>query len=179
MAGARISASPGAKCRVESETAKASEWCRLRHGGFISIRFFFEGKMCRFGVVLAKLGKQKMLFFTFLPVFVYTVSSSRKTGHYTVQQSQNTHGDRHGAPTTTTNSSDSTKPSGSEPLSVPKTSGGSYPRSRHSPSPKTGSSPRHSPNFRSRLLPSCQRYNSQVGGGNHDRATPDNTHSCL
>lgn len=120
-----------------------------------------------------------MLFFTFLPVFVNTVSSSRKTGHYTVQQSQNTHGDRHGAPTTTASSSNSTKPTGSEPLSVPKTSGGSYPRSRHSPSPKTGSSPRHSPNFRSRLLPSCQRYNSQVGGGNRDWVTPDNMHSCL
>lgn len=50
----RIAASPGAKCRVESETAKASEWCRLRHRGFILIRFFFEGKIHRFGVVLAK-----------------------------------------------------------------------------------------------------------------------------
>ncbi|TNM95071.1 rho GTPase-activating protein 18 isoform X1 [Takifugu flavidus] len=63
---------------------------------------------------------------------------SRRTGHYTIQQHQNTHGDQHGPSTT----ADGTKPT--QPLPIPRTQ-------------PPCSSPRHSP----RTLPSCQRCNSQ------------------
>ncbi|XP_056872992.1 rho GTPase-activating protein 18 isoform X2 [Takifugu flavidus] len=62
----------------------------------------------------------------------------RRTGHYTIQQHQNTHGDQHGPSTT----ADGTKPT--QPLPIPRTQ-------------PPCSSPRHSP----RTLPSCQRCNSQ------------------
>lgn len=75
---ARISASPGAKCRVESETAKASEWCRLRHRSFISIRFFFEGEMHRFGVAFAKLEPKDVVFPRFyLPLSTLCLLAAR------------------------------------------------------------------------------------------------------
>ncbi|XP_029705005.1 rho GTPase-activating protein 18 isoform X2 [Takifugu rubripes] len=63
---------------------------------------------------------------------------SRRTGHYTIQQHQNTHGDQHGPSTT----ADGTKPT--QPLPIPRTQ-------------PPCSSPRQSP----RTLPSCQRCNSQ------------------
>ncbi|XP_029705006.1 rho GTPase-activating protein 18 isoform X3 [Takifugu rubripes] len=62
----------------------------------------------------------------------------RRTGHYTIQQHQNTHGDQHGPSTT----ADGTKPT--QPLPIPRTQ-------------PPCSSPRQSP----RTLPSCQRCNSQ------------------
>ncbi|XP_068565016.1 rho GTPase-activating protein 18 isoform X3 [Cebidichthys violaceus] len=78
---------------------------------------------------------------------------SRRTGHYTVQQNQSTHhGDRSGPSTT----SSGTKATSTDPPSVL-----TYPRSQASCSPKPGSSPRHSPNSRSRPRPPCQRCNSQ------------------
>lgn len=80
----------------------------------------------------------------------FSLPCSRKTGHYTFQQIQNSHGERHG--------SSSSSGSGSTPLLVPKPSSASYPGCRSRPS----SSPRHSPNFRSRLQPACRRCNSQV-----------------
>uniref|UniRef100_UPI0037E8C93D rho GTPase-activating protein 18 n=1 Tax=Semicossyphus pulcher TaxID=241346 RepID=UPI0037E8C93D len=83
---------------------------------------------------------------------------SRRTGHYAVQQSQNTHhGDRY-APSTVASS---TKTGSTEPSSLPNPSAASCPRSQHSSSPKPGSSPRHSPISRSRARPPCQRCNSQ------------------
>ncbi|XP_069014570.1 rho GTPase-activating protein 18 isoform X1 [Embiotoca jacksoni] len=83
---------------------------------------------------------------------------SRRTGHYTLQQNQNTqHGDRHGPSTTTC----TTKNSSTDPPSLPNPSSASFPRSQPSSSPKTGSSPRHSPNSRSRPQPACKRCNSQ------------------
>ncbi|CAK6962571.1 rho GTPase-activating protein 18 [Scomber scombrus] len=84
---------------------------------------------------------------------------SRKTGHYTVQPNQNTHhGDKHG-PTSTTSS---TKPTSTDPSSLPNPSIALGPRSQPSSSPKPhNSSPRHSPNCRKGSQPSCQRCNSQ------------------
>ncbi|XP_070705181.1 rho GTPase-activating protein 18 isoform X1 [Pempheris klunzingeri] len=79
---------------------------------------------------------------------------SRRTGHYTVLQSQNTqHGDGHGPSTTTS----STKTTSADPSSLPNPSIAACPRSQPSSSPKLGSSP----NSRSRPRPPCQRCNSQ------------------
>lgn len=75
------------------------------------------------------------------------LSCSRRTGHYTVQQHQSTHNDRHG-PSTTTDGANPTVP-----LPVPRT---------QAPCGSPRHSPRHSP--RSRPFPPCQRCNSQVGG---------------
>lgn len=87
----------------------------------------------------------------------FSLPSSGKTGHYTLQQAQNSHGDRHGS--YSSSSSDGAKSSSSySPLPVPKPSAASYPGCRSRPS----SSPKHSPNFRSRLQPTCRRCNSQV-----------------
>ncbi|XP_042246916.1 rho GTPase-activating protein 18 [Thunnus thynnus] len=83
---------------------------------------------------------------------------SRRTGHYTVQQNQNTHhGDRSGPASTTS----STKPTSTDPSSLPNPSAAPGSRSQHSSSPKPGSSPRHSPNSRLRPRPTCERFNSQ------------------
>lgn len=118
----------------------------------------------RFWHVLAKVWSLDIVFFLFClslsttPV-CFCLSCSRKTGHYTVQQNQNAHGDRYGTSTTT----NSTKTTGTDPLSLPNTSISSCHRSQPSCSPKPGSSPRHSPNSRSRPRPTCQRCNSQVG----------------
>ncbi|XP_078130705.1 rho GTPase-activating protein 18 isoform X1 [Sander vitreus] len=77
---------------------------------------------------------------------------SRRTGHYTVQQNQNLHhGDKSG-PSTTTNS---TRTTSTDPASLLNPSVVACPRSQPS------SSPRHSPNSRSRPRPPCQRCNSQ------------------
>lgn len=73
---------------------------------------------------------------------------SRKSGHYTVQQIQNSGGERH---VSTSSSSSSNSPLVGKPIAA------SYPGCRSRPS----SSPRRSPNFRSRLQSSCRRYNSQ------------------
>uniref|UniRef100_A0A3Q1FM42 Rho GTPase activating protein 18 n=1 Tax=Acanthochromis polyacanthus TaxID=80966 RepID=A0A3Q1FM42_9TELE len=68
---------------------------------------------------------------------------SRRTGHYSLQQNQNTqHGDRYGP-------------------SDPNSSSAPHPRSQPSSSPKLGSSPRQSPNSRPRPPHTYQRYNSQ------------------
>ncbi|XP_029352664.1 rho GTPase-activating protein 18 isoform X2 [Echeneis naucrates] len=83
---------------------------------------------------------------------------SRRTGHYNVQQNQNTqHGDRYWP----ASSPSITKTSSTDPSSLPYQSSASYPRSQLRSSPKTNSSPRHSPSSRSRLQLSYQRYNSQ------------------
>lgn len=83
---------------------------------------------------------------------------SRRTGHYTVQQNQNTHhGDKSGPASTTS----STKPTSTDPSSLPNPSAAPGSRSQHSSSPKPGSSPRHSPNSRLRPRPTCERFNSQ------------------
>lgn len=83
---------------------------------------------------------------------------SRRTGHYAVQQNQNTHHvDKHGPSTATS----TTKTSSTDPSSLPNPSGAACPRSQPSSSPKPGSSPRHSPNNRPRPRPTCQRCNSQ------------------
>ncbi|XP_031177822.1 rho GTPase-activating protein 18 isoform X2 [Sander lucioperca] len=77
---------------------------------------------------------------------------SRRTGHYTVQQNQNMHhGDKSG-PSTTSNS---TRTTSTDPASLLNPSVVACPRSQPS------SSPRHSPNSRSRPRPPCQRCNSQ------------------
>ncbi|XP_039636980.1 rho GTPase-activating protein 18 isoform X2 [Perca fluviatilis] len=77
---------------------------------------------------------------------------SRRTGQYTVQQNQNPHhGDKSG-PSTTTNS---TRTTSTDPASLLNPSVVACPRSQPS------SSPRHSPNSRSRPRPQCQRCNSQ------------------
>ncbi|XP_023285907.1 rho GTPase-activating protein 18 isoform X2 [Seriola lalandi dorsalis] len=83
---------------------------------------------------------------------------SRRTGHYNVQQNQNTqHEDRYGpaAPASIT------KTSSTDPASLPNPSSAACPRSQLSSSPKPDSSPGHSPNSRSRPRPACQRCNSQ------------------
>ncbi|XP_041814332.1 rho GTPase-activating protein 18 isoform X3 [Chelmon rostratus] len=81
-----------------------------------------------------------------------STATSRRTGHYTVQQNQNTqHGDRYGPPTAT----GGTKATGTDPLSQPNPSLAACPTSQLS------SSPGHSPNCRSRPPPTCQRCNSQ------------------
>ncbi|XP_056260936.1 rho GTPase-activating protein 18 isoform X2 [Seriola aureovittata] len=83
---------------------------------------------------------------------------SRRTGHYNVQQNQNTqHEDRYGpaAPASIT------KTSSTDPSSLPNPSSAACPRSQLSSSPKPDSSPGHSPNSRSRPRPACQRCNSQ------------------
>lgn len=78
------------------------------------------------------------------------LSCSRRTGHYTVQQSQNTHhGDRYG-PTISTST---------DPPSLPNPSVTLVPKSQPS------SSPRHSPNCKKGSRPSSQRCNSQVSRG--------------
>lgn len=79
----------------------------------------------------------------------FSLPFSHKTGHYTVQQVQNSHGERHGS---------SGSSGSSSPLPAPKPSAASYPGCRSRP----GSSPRQSPNFRSRQQPACRRCNSQV-----------------
>ncbi|XP_008311043.1 rho GTPase-activating protein 18 isoform X2 [Cynoglossus semilaevis] len=78
-----------------------------------------------------------------------------RTGHYTVQQNQNT---QHcgNASSTSVNKTGSLT---SLPLS--SSGSGSWSRSKASSSPRSHSSPRHSPNSRIRLRPSCQRSNSQ------------------
>ncbi|XP_078130707.1 rho GTPase-activating protein 18 isoform X3 [Sander vitreus] len=82
----------------------------------------------------------------------YYLHLSRRTGHYTVQQNQNLHhGDKSG-PSTTTNS---TRTTSTDPASLLNPSVVACPRSQPS------SSPRHSPNSRSRPRPPCQRCNSQ------------------
>lgn len=101
---------------------------------------FFWVKMHKLGDVFHKLESKRF----------FSLPCSRKTGHYTVQQIPNSHGERHGS---------SSSSSDSGPLPVPKPSAASYPGCRSRP----GSSPRHSPNFRSRPQPQCQRCNSQVG----------------
>ncbi|KAG7240314.1 hypothetical protein INR49_027125 [Caranx melampygus] len=81
--------------------------------------------------------------------------SSRRTGHYNVQQNQNTqHGERRGsaAPPSITRT---------DPSSPPNTISAVGPKSQLSSSPKPDSSPRHSPNSGSRHQPPCQRCNSQ------------------
>ncbi|CAJ1077342.1 rho GTPase-activating protein 18 isoform X2 [Xyrichtys novacula] len=83
---------------------------------------------------------------------------SRRTGHYAVQQNQNTqHGDKFGS----SSSAKSIKTTITDPSSQPISSAAACPRSQASSSPKPGSSPRHSPNSKSRARPPCQRYNSQ------------------
>lgn len=91
--------------------------------------------------------------------------SSRKTGQYTLQHSQNgQQGDRYG--TSASSTTGSTETSSTEPMSLPSQNSAI----QHSSSPKLGSSPktgsshspRHSHNSRSRPSPACQRYNSQV-----------------
>ncbi|XP_067337679.1 rho GTPase-activating protein 18 isoform X2 [Channa argus] len=83
---------------------------------------------------------------------------SSRTGHYTVQQTQNTqHEDRCGPATT----SNHTRSRSAEALSVQNPSSAASHRSQFSSSPKPNSSLRHSPNFRSRSRPACQRCNSQ------------------
>ncbi|XP_035851251.1 rho GTPase-activating protein 18 isoform X4 [Sander lucioperca] len=82
----------------------------------------------------------------------YYLHLSRRTGHYTVQQNQNMHhGDKSG-PSTTSNS---TRTTSTDPASLLNPSVVACPRSQPS------SSPRHSPNSRSRPRPPCQRCNSQ------------------
>ncbi|XP_038582582.1 rho GTPase-activating protein 18 isoform X2 [Micropterus salmoides] len=81
---------------------------------------------------------------------------SRRTGHYTIQQNQNTHHvDRYGPSTTTS----STKTTSTDPSSLPNPSVAAC--SQPYSSPKPGSSPRHSPISRFRPGPTCQRCNSQ------------------
>lgn len=76
---------------------------------------------------------------------------SRRTGHYTLQQNQNAqHGDRYVPSTTACHTR-----SRSADLSA------ACARSQPSSSPKHGSSPRLSPNSRSRPRPTYQRCNSQ------------------
>lgn len=83
---------------------------------------------------------------------------SRRTGHYTVQQNQNTHpGDRSGPSSPISG----TKPTGTDSPSLLIPSAGAWPRSPASSSPKLGSSPRLSLRSRSRLRPQCHRSNSQ------------------
>lgn len=77
---------------------------------------------------------------------------SRRTGHYTVQQNHNLQENNKYGPGLTTNC---TEPDQSS-LQNPQCS-----RSQLSSSPKTGSSPRHSPNTRLRPRPACMRSNSQ------------------
>ncbi|XP_070843983.1 rho GTPase-activating protein 18 isoform X1 [Chaetodon trifascialis] len=82
----------------------------------------------------------------------------RRTGHYTVQHNQSTHhGDRYGPSATAS----STKPTSTDPSSLPNPSIAGCPTTQPSSSPKPGSSPRHSPNSRARRRPTCQRCNSQ------------------
>ncbi|XP_042338797.1 rho GTPase-activating protein 18-like, partial [Plectropomus leopardus] len=86
------------------------------------------------------------------------LSRSRRTGHYTVQQNQNAHhGDRSGSSTTIS----STKTSSTDPPPLLNPSVGVCPKPQPPSSPKSGSSPKHSPNSRSRARPPCQRCNSQ------------------
>lgn len=83
---------------------------------------------------------------------------SRRTGHYTVQQNQSAHhGDRPGPSATTSG----TKTTSTDPPSLLNPSVSACPRSQVPSSPKTGCSPKHSPNSRSRQRPPCQRCNSQ------------------
>ncbi|XP_022593658.1 rho GTPase-activating protein 18 isoform X2 [Seriola dumerili] len=83
---------------------------------------------------------------------------SRRTGHYNVQQNQNTqHEDRYGPAATAS----ITKTSSTDLSSLPNPSSAACPRSQLSSSPKPDSSPGHSPNSRSRPRPACQRCNSQ------------------
>nr|XP_046229252.1 rho GTPase-activating protein 18 isoform X2 [Scatophagus argus] len=87
-----------------------------------------------------------------------SAAPSRRTGHYSVQQNQNTHhGDKYGPPTPIS----STKTTGTDPLSLPNSSVAACHSPQPSSSPKPDSSPRHSPNSRSRPRPTCQRCNSQ------------------
>ncbi|XP_062267169.1 rho GTPase-activating protein 18 [Platichthys flesus] len=90
---------------------------------------------------------------------------SRRTGHYTVQQNQNTldgDGVEPGAAANVSRTS-GTDPSPSLPnpnfVACSRSQPSSSPIS-HS-SPKSRSSPRHSPNVRARTRPTCQRCNSQ------------------
>ncbi|XP_040920570.1 rho GTPase-activating protein 18 [Toxotes jaculatrix] len=84
--------------------------------------------------------------------------SSRRTGHYTIQQNQNAqHEDRYGPAATTSIS----KASSIDPSSLSNPNSAASLRSQLSSSPKPDSSPRHSPNSRSRPQPACQRCNSQ------------------
>lgn len=104
-------------------------------------RLYFDRCLLLVGVFLVKMHKLELRRFFSLPF-------SRTTGHYTVQQIQNSYGERLG----------SSSSSSSTPLPVPKPSSASYPGCRSRP----GSSPRHSPNFRSRLQPAWRHCNSQV-----------------
>ncbi|XP_029983854.1 rho GTPase-activating protein 18 isoform X1 [Sphaeramia orbicularis] len=84
--------------------------------------------------------------------------SSRRTGHYTVQQNHNTqHGDRHGP----VNPTITTKPAGADQASLPNPNVAPNSKSQLSSSPKPGSSPRQSPNSKARPRPSYQRCSSQ------------------
>ncbi|KAM4712873.1 LOW QUALITY PROTEIN: rho GTPase-activating protein 18 [Anableps anableps] len=84
---------------------------------------------------------------------------SRKTGHYNLQQNQNTQQqeDKYGPSSATsgtgTSNTDSTLLLSSSPAA--------HPGPQPSTSPKLGSSPRHSPNSRPRPRPTCQRSFSQ------------------
>ncbi|KAM3602413.1 uncharacterized protein V6R79_003542 [Siganus canaliculatus] len=88
-----------------------------------------------------------------------STAPSRKTGHYTVQQNENTHpGDKH-EPSDTTSS---TKPTRNDPASsLPNPSAAACPKPQLSTSPKPGHTPRHSPNVKSRQRLEYQRCNSQ------------------
>ncbi|XP_039981242.1 rho GTPase-activating protein 18 isoform X2 [Xiphias gladius] len=95
---------------------------------------------------------------TMVSRLAYYLNLSRRTGHYTVQQNQNTqHGDRYEPAATT----EMTKACSTHPSSLPNPGSGACPRSQPSSSPKPDSSPRHSPTSRSRSQPTCQRCNSQ------------------
>ncbi|XP_037837561.1 rho GTPase-activating protein 18 [Kryptolebias marmoratus] len=77
---------------------------------------------------------------------------SRKTGHYTLQQNPNTQQEDKYEPSSTTNS---VKPISVDASAVLGSSSAACSRSQHS------SSPRHSPNTRTRRQPACQRSFSQ------------------
>lgn len=84
---------------------------------------------------------------------------SRRVGHYTLQHTQNgQHEDRYATSATTSSTeTSSTETSSPDPSSLPNPNSAV----QYSSSPKSGSSPRHSHNSRSRPLPACQRCNSQ------------------
>ncbi|KAI4802278.1 hypothetical protein KUCAC02_020127 [Chaenocephalus aceratus] len=93
------------------------------------------------------------------PVQVHEPAMPR-TGHYTVQQNQNTHLADESGPSATEGG---TKTSTTDPPSLLNPSAASSPRSQPSFSPKPGSSPRHSPSPKSSPRPRtpCLRSNSQ------------------
>lgn len=130
-----------ARCKVQDqEWNRRQSELKLPSPRLCVNKSFFHDKMHKLADVFDKLESKRF----------FSLPCSRKSGHYTVQQIQNSGGERH---VSTSSSSSSNSPLVGKPIAA------SYPGCRSRPS----SSPRRSPNFRSRLQSSCRRYNSQVG----------------